>query len=116
MSAESVCRTELWRLLRSQQKRMHDNAETRAFSSFDPGMPWGCAIAASTFDNEFWPRYFDRKALRALAGGKRGAPIHELPQPLSHAPEGGRPPKVPKITRRQQAWEDNSTRRPYGRS
>ena len=77
MSADVVCRTEHWNRLKSQHKRMHDDPNTRAFTFNDQGMPWDSAIAASSNDNDFWSRYFDRKALKALATGWPGNPIHD---------------------------------------
>ena len=77
MAADVICRTELWARIRSQQKRMYDDPNTRALSTYDPAMPWECAVAASIGDGEFWGRYLERPALRAMATGKRGGPIHE---------------------------------------
>ena len=79
MSADVICRTELWARIRSQQKRMYDDAETRAHSSYDPTMPWECAVAASINDSDFWGKHFERPALRALASGTKSGPIHADP-------------------------------------
>ena len=42
-------------------------------------MPWDAAIAASTMDSEFWAKNFERKALKMIAEGKQGQPIHDVP-------------------------------------
>ena len=116
MSADVVCRTEHWNRLRSQHKRMHDDPATRAFTSYDPAMPWDSAIAASTGDSDFWNRYFDRKALMAIASGKRGAPIHDVGAAASSGDGGGRPWKAQRLTGRDKAMhDDNDAKRPDGR-
>ena len=102
VAADHVCRAEQWGRIRSLQKRMHDDAATRALSTYDPAMPWDSAIAASSVDSDFWARYFDRKALKAIAQGKRNAPIHdqilELPavkRPKMHDQAGDGEPRRP---------------------
>ena len=113
MAAEFTCRNELWPRLRSQHKRMHDNPDTKQFSLYDPAMPWESAIAASIVDNEFWGRYFERRALKALMTARPGQPIHAVAddgQPPAKAPRQ-RPP-----SRRDLAWLGTGDgRRPDGR-
>ena len=112
MAAEQTCRLELWPRLKSQHKRLYENLETKAFSMYDPAMPWESAIAASISDNEYWGRYFERKALKALAMSRPGNPIHAM------SDEAPPPAKIPRkgASRRDQAWlSGGDGRRPDGR-
>ena len=109
MAAEQTCRFEHWPRLKSQHKRLYDNPDTRAFSLYDPAMPWESAISASITDIEYWGRYFERKALKALASPRPGNPIHAAPE------DGPAPGKVRKLSRRDQARQSGDGKRPDGR-
>ena len=102
MAAEATCRMELWPRLKSQHQRLHNQggANAKALSLFDPAMPWESAINASISDNEFWGKYFERKALKALAAPRPGQPIHAVPD------EWQPPTKIAKKqpSKREQAW------------
>ena len=113
MAADHICRMEQWTRIKSQQTRMYEDTATRALSAHDPAMPWDSAIAASTADSEFWRRYFENKALKAIATGKRSTPIHE--QIFSDVVA-----KRPKVVQQPHgrgdgAWGDSDARRPDGR-
>ena len=109
MAADHICRSEHWNRVKSQQQRMHDNDATRALSAFDPSMPWDSAIAASTSDSEFWSRYFDKKCLKALANGKRNAPIHEQPY-ADGAPVKRQKPAHAGRVRDEASWDPDARR------
>ena len=114
MAADHICRTEQWGRIKGQQQRMYDNLATRALSAFDPAMPWDSAIASSTGDAEFWSRYFDKKALKAMAQGKRNNPVHE--QIFTDVGPGKRQKTFqPPRGADDDDWQDPNARRPDGR-
>ena len=91
MAADVICRAELRPRLKSQHERMYDDPYTRALPPLDPTMPRDSAIAASTADDGFWGKYFERKAPRFMASGSRGSPVHaaENAPTRPRAPAGG---------------------------
>ena len=114
MMADAICRTEHWARLKSLHKRIYDDPATRAFSSYDPAMPWDSAIAASTVDSDFWAKHFDRPAQRALSDHKASTPIHAQQQ-------GGEEDEAPSKRARNRnrggrAREKADARRQDGRS
>ena len=123
MAADVICRTELWPRLKSQHKRMYDDPNTRAMSPYDPTMPWDSAIAASTTDDGFWGKYLERKALKSIATGSRGSPVHAVENAPTRpwAPAGGTQGGEPaqrriKISGRDGAWNGvGNEKRPDGR-
>ena len=116
MAADVICRTELWPRLKSQQKRLYDDPVTRELAAYDPAMPWDSAIAASTMDADFWSKNFERKALKLIAEGKHGQPIHDIPEDLWNDGKGGNPNKRRRGGARQAAHVlDVDQKRPDGR-
>ena len=117
MCAEATCRLELWPRLRSQHQRLHSQGDG-SLSPFDLAMPWESAINASITDSDYWSRYFERKALKALVTSRVEHPIHAVPD--DQPPQ---PYKIPRLGRkankRDQAWISNTPgeaeRRPDGR-
>ena len=118
MAADVICRTELWTRLKSQQKRLYDDQATRHLAAYDPAMPWDAAIAAATMDADFWSKQFERKALKQIAEGKVGQPIHDMPSE-AWAGESGEPRRKKAKrgggARMDAYFYDTDVRRPDGR-
>ena len=97
---------------------MYDDPATRELAAYDPAMPWDAAIAASTMDADFWSKQFERKALKQIAEGRIGQPIHDLPDV---AGTGARGEPRRKRSRRgggdrlEAYYDDPDMKRPDGR-